>query len=120
LAHQSIHGSFIAGDPTQVCQRVVWGILKAHEIMADFKKHGYRHHPSIASELVKCLAVNTSFELLRKMMTKAATMESEILDLKRAGTGATKASPTTSNKADSLKKLVEILAKQVAALESKK
>jgi hypothetical protein len=68
-ARQSVHSSFIAGDPTQVCQKVVWGVLKAHDVMAAFKKHGYKHHPAIASELVKFLAVNTSFVLLEKITT---------------------------------------------------
>jgi hypothetical protein len=45
--------------------------------MADFKKHGYKHHPAIASELVKFLVINTSFELLEKMTTKVAVLELE-------------------------------------------
>jgi hypothetical protein len=75
-ARQSIHGSFIAGNPTQVYQKLVWGVLKAHDVMANFKKHGYKHHPAIASKLVKFLAVNMSFELLEKMTTKVGIMES--------------------------------------------
>jgi hypothetical protein len=64
LARQSVQGSFIAGNPIQVCQKVVWGVLKAHDVMADFKKHGFKHHPAITSKLVKFLAVNTSFEII--------------------------------------------------------
>jgi hypothetical protein len=81
-ARQSVHGSFIAGDPTQVCQKVIWGVLKAHDVMADFKKHGYKHHPAIASELVKFLAVNTSFELLEKMTAKVSVLELDVSELK--------------------------------------
>lgn len=55
------------------------GILKAHDFMTNFKKHGYKHHPAIVSELVKFLAVNTSFDQLEKMMTnEVATMEFKI------------------------------------------
>jgi hypothetical protein len=82
-APQSVHRSFIAGDPTQVCQKVLWGVLKAHDVMAGFKNHGYKHHPAIASKLVKFLAVNTSFEVLEKMTTKLAVMEVGISELKK-------------------------------------
>jgi hypothetical protein len=70
-AQQSMHGLFIAGDPTKVCQKAVWGVLKEHDVMADFKKHGSKHHPTIASEMVKFSAVNTSFELLRSWNPKS-------------------------------------------------
>jgi hypothetical protein len=99
---------------------VVWGVLKAHDVMADFKKHGYKHHPVIASELVKFLAVNTSFELLEKMTTKVAVLESEISELKKANAGALKASNTASNNADLFKKQGEVLAKRILALENKR
>jgi hypothetical protein len=88
--------------------------------MADFKKHGYKHHPAIASELVKFLAVNTSFEVLEKMTTKVAVLETEISDLKKAAAGALKASNTASNNADVSKKLGETLTKQITSLENKK
>ena len=119
-ARQSVHGPFIAGDPTQVCQKVIWGVLKAHDVMADFKKHGYKHHPAIASELVKFLAVNTSFELLEKMSGKVTVMEAEISELKKAAAGALKALNTASNNADVFKKLGKTLTKRVTPLENKK
>jgi hypothetical protein len=87
----------------------VWGILKAHDVMADFKKHSYKHHPAIASQLVKFPAVNTSFELLEKMTAKVAVLETEIAELKKSSLGATKASAIASNSADSFKKLGETL-----------
>jgi hypothetical protein len=119
-ARQSVHGSFIAGDQTQVCQKVIWEVLKAHDVMADFKKHGYKHHPAIASELVKFLAVNTSFELLEKMTTKVSVLESDVSELKKVAAGAVKAASTAGNGADALKLVAAGLAKQLTTLESKK
>jgi hypothetical protein len=119
-ARQSVHGSFIAGDPTQVCQKVIWGVLKAHDVMADFKKHGYKHHPAIASELVKFLAVNTSFELLEKMTAKVSVLESDVSELKKVAAGAVKAASTAGNSADALKLVTAGLAKRLTTLESKK
>jgi hypothetical protein len=119
-ARQSVHGSFIAGDPTQVCQKVIWGVLKAHDVMADFKKHGYKHHPAIASELVKFLAVNTSFELLERMTAKVAVLESDVSELKKVASGAVKAASTAGNSADSFKLLSAGLAKRLTTLEAKK
>jgi hypothetical protein len=64
-ACQSVLGSFIAGNPTQVCQKVILVVLKVPDVLADFKKHRYKHHPTIASELLKFLAVNTSLDCWR-------------------------------------------------------
>jgi hypothetical protein len=100
-ARQSVQGLFIAGDPIQVCQKVVWGVLKAHDATADFKKHGFKHHPAIASELVKFLAVNTSFEIIERLETKVTTMEKDIAELKKSVAGAVKSAGTVSNTGDS-------------------
>jgi hypothetical protein len=119
LARQSVQGSFIAGDPIQVCQKVVWGVLKAHDVMANFKKHGFKHHPAIASELVKFLAVNTSFEIIERLETKVTTMEKDIAELKKAVAGAVKLAGTASNTGDSFKATTTKLDARVAKLEKK-
>jgi hypothetical protein len=118
-ARQSVQGSFIAGDPIQVCQKVVWGVLKAHDVMADFKKHGFKHHPAIASELVKFLAVNTSFEIIERLESKVITMEKDIAELKKAAAGAVKAAGTAGNTADSFKPAITKIDARVAKLEKK-
>jgi hypothetical protein len=118
-ARQSVHGSFIAGNPVQVCQRVIWGVLKAHDIMADFKKHGYKHHPAIASELVKFLTINTSFELLKQMSLKVTTMERGISELKKSMAGALKVANTASNTSNLNKKSGNALQVRAAKLEKK-
>lgn len=88
--------------------------------MADFKKHGYKHHPAIASELVKFLAVNTSFELLERMTAKVAVLESDVSELKKVASGAVKAASTAGNSADAFKLLSAGLAKRLTTLETKK
>jgi hypothetical protein len=55
--------------------------------------------------------VNTSFEVLEKMTGKVATLESEILELKKTAAGALKAANMASNTADGFKKLGKMLAK---------
>jgi hypothetical protein len=119
LAGQSGQGSFIAGDPTQVCQKVVWRVLKAHDTMADFKKHGFKHHPVTASELVKFLAINTSFKIIEHLETKVTNMDKDITELKKVVARAVKATGMASNTADSFKPTITKLDACVAKIEKK-
>jgi hypothetical protein len=118
-AWQSVQGLLIADNPIQVCQKVLWGVLKAHDAMADFKKHGYKHHSVITSELVKLLAVNTSYKIIKHLETKVTKMEEDIAELKKLVAGAVKAAGMASNTADSFKPTITKLDTCVAKLEKK-
>jgi hypothetical protein len=119
-ARQGVQGSFVAGDPIQVCQKVVWGVLKAHDVMSAFKKHGFKHHPAVASELVKFLAVNTSFEIIERLDQKVLTMDKELNELKKSVAGALKTAGTVGNSNDAFKLSLTKLEKRMTTLESRK
>jgi uncharacterized coiled-coil DUF342 family protein len=88
--------------------------------MADYKRLNFKNHPSIATELVKFLAINTSFEAIDKVTTKANWLELEVLEFKKLLAAANKAASSASNKADELAKVVATLAKRVGVVENRK
>jgi hypothetical protein len=113
-------GSFQVGNSTQICQRIVWAVLKSHDVMGAFKRLNYKNHPSIANELVKFLAINTCFKAIEKLTTKTAYLELEIVDFKKQlGTSVKAAASAAANKADEAKKQSDLLSKRVLKLEEK-
>jgi hypothetical protein len=115
-----VQGAFEVGNSTQICQKIFWAVLKSHDVMSDYKRLNFKNHPSIATELVKFLAINTSFEAIDKLTTKAAWLELEVLEFKKQLAAANKAASSASNKSDELKSVVAALAKRVGAVENKK
>jgi hypothetical protein len=61
-----VQDTFEVGSLTQICQQIFWVVLKRHDVMASYKRLNFKNHPSIATELVKFLAINTSFEAIDK------------------------------------------------------
>jgi hypothetical protein len=56
----------------QVGKSSLWLILKSHVvIMTAYKRLDFENHPTTATELVKFLAINTSFEAIEKVPMKA-------------------------------------------------
>jgi hypothetical protein len=115
-----VQGAFEVGNSTQICQKNFWAVLKSHDVMADYKRLNFKNHPSIATELVKFLAINTSFEAIDKVTTKANWLELEVLEFKKLLAAANKAASSASNKADELAKVVATLAKRVGVVENRK
>jgi hypothetical protein len=73
--------------------------------MSSYYKHlNFKNHPSIATELVKFLAINTSFEAIERVTDKVASLELEILDYKKQIAAAVKSAASAANKADEGKK----------------
>jgi hypothetical protein len=56
--------SFEAGNNKQVCQQILWAVLRAHDIMAWYKHNGCKDNPTVSAELIKFMAVNTGFKAL--------------------------------------------------------
>jgi hypothetical protein len=97
---QSAQGGFEAGNAVKICQNIVWAVLKAHDVMAEYKRLSFKNHPSVATELVKFLAINTSFESIEKLVTQTKALEAEVSELKKQVSAAVKSSASSSNKAD--------------------
>jgi hypothetical protein len=115
-----VQGAFQVGDQTQICQQIFWAVLKSHDVMASYKRLNFKNHPSIATELVKFLAINTSFEAIDKLTTKTAVLELEIADFKKKLNEAIKTASASANKSDEAKRVSDLLIKRVLRLEEKK
>jgi hypothetical protein len=87
--------------------------------MAAYKRLNFKNHPSIATELVKFLAINTSFEAIDRLTAKAATMELETSEAKKRVLEAIKTSASAANKADELKLKLDSVLKRLQTLEGK-
>jgi SOS response regulatory protein OraA/RecX len=81
----------------------------------------FKNHPSIATELVKFLAINTSFEAIEKLTAKTTLLDLEMAEMKKKVNEAIKAATLAANKkSDECKHLTDLLAKRVKTLEEKR
>jgi hypothetical protein len=114
MPRYGIQGAFQVGDSRQICQQIFWAVLKSHDVMTSFKQLNFKNHPSIATKLVKFLAINTSFEAIEKLTTKTTYLEAEIVNFKKQLGAAVKATGSAANKADKAKKQSGLLSLQVS------
>jgi hypothetical protein len=112
-----VQNSFQTGKNDQICERIFWSVIKSHDVMARYKRHNYKDDPTVSSELVKFLAVNTGYEALDLLVGKMSTMESDVSTLKKELAASVKASSAAGNKADEVKKAFDLLLKRVVKLE---
>lgn len=89
--------------------------------MTSYKRLDFKNHPSIATELVKFLAINASFEAIEKVINKVAVLELKVADFKKQLAAAVKAaaSASASNKADECKTLTDGFSKWLSKLKDK-
>jgi hypothetical protein len=98
-----VQGMFEVGNSTQICQQIFWAVLKSHDIVSSYKRLNFKNHPSIVTELVKFLAINTSFEAIDKLTFKTEALEFENVETKRQLKEAIKTAASAANKPDELK-----------------
>jgi hypothetical protein len=94
--------------------------MKSHDAMASYKQLNFKNQPSIATELVKFLVVNTSFEAIEKLTSKTTVLELDIADFKKKLNEAIKAASAAAINSDETKRQSNLLIKQVTRLEEKK
>jgi hypothetical protein len=114
-----VQNHFRTGHNSQIAAQIFWAVLKCHDIMQVYQLANYQDHPSVSAELVKFLAVNTGYEQAEQMCGDIGRLSQEREEDKRSVAAAQKAVSTTANKVDELKKVVDALAKRVAACEKK-
>jgi hypothetical protein len=114
-----VQSAFQVGNSTQICQQIFWAVLRSHDVTASYKRLNFKNHPSIATELVKFLAINTSFEAIYRVTFKAAYLELEVLDYKKQIAAAVKSAASAANKADKAKKANDLITKRLTKLEDK-
>jgi hypothetical protein len=112
-----VSNSFEAGNNKQVCQQILWAVLRANDIMAWYKHNGYKDDPTVSAKLVKFMAVNTRFEALEVLAVKVKGMEANLSMSKKESLAAGKAAASAANKTDELKKFCNLLVKRITKLE---
>jgi hypothetical protein len=117
IPRNGVSNSFEAGNSEQVCQRIFWSVIRTHDIMARYKRNGFKDDPTVSAELVKFMAVNTGFEALEVLMVKVKAMEADLAASKKEAAMATKAAASAANKSDELKKAFDLLVKRIVKLE---
>jgi hypothetical protein len=120
VPRNGVHNSFQPGKNDQICQRITWAVLRAHDIMGRYRRLNYKDDPTVSSELVKFLAVNTGYEALDVLKVKMQTVETDLAALKKEAAAATKTAHTATNKCDEIKNICDLLIKRVAKLEGQK
>jgi hypothetical protein len=58
--------------------RILYGMLKVHDVMAEYLKLEIKNHPSVSSEYVKFLASHASFKDVQVLKKRLETMEKEV------------------------------------------
>jgi hypothetical protein len=85
--------------------------------MSEYKRLSFKNHPLVATELVKFLAINTSFEAIEKLVVQTKCLECEVCELKKHVAAAVKPAASTANKSDEVRKQGEVLSKRIAQLK---
>jgi hypothetical protein len=85
--------------------------------MARYNRHNYKDDPTVGSELVKFLAVNSGYEVLDSLKVDMAAIKVELSTIKKDIQVAIKAASSASNKADKGKKAHDTLLKRLVKLE---
>jgi hypothetical protein len=118
LPRVGINKLFRVGNNKKIAQVMFWPMVQSHELMNRYKKAGFKDDPSIGSEYVKFIAVNSgSSDAVSQINTKLSTIESEVKDAVKSGKVALTSASTAANKADELKKLITDLSRRVEKLE---
>jgi hypothetical protein len=47
-------GGFGAGNAVKICQNIVWAVLKAHDVMVEYKRLSFKNHPLVATGQISC------------------------------------------------------------------
>ena len=102
-----------AADQHQIAKVTLLALLRLLDIMREIQNIGFLNHPSIANELIKFLAVNTEFQLVKDLQSTTSTLTSDVATLKRELANLVKAHMTASNKHDALKNELMALARKV-------
>ena len=118
-ARTGILQSFKPGDIESTCHHVLWGVFKTHDVMAEFKRHKFRNHPSISSEYVKFLASNSGNDLIDKVVLRVSALETTSKTHTSEITKANSTASVAQNKASEVKKALDDVDKRVRKLEQK-
>ena len=108
---------FRAGDMSQITASIVFTSMQSLSSALKMQTIGFADLDIVASELVKFMLTNTSYDSIDSMTVKLAELEKLSSELKSSVKGAGTAATTLSNNLDNLKKQYTGLEKRVKKLE---
>jgi polyhydroxyalkanoate synthesis regulator phasin len=85
-----------------------------------YKNSGFKNDPSVSSEYVKFLIMNTGMETIDQLEKKQGSLEEKVHTLGKEFKVCEAKSLSASNGASTAKSAVDALTKRVSALEHKK
>ena len=103
---------FSAGDSQQISAVIFYVVLRSLDKMGKIKNLNFKDHPSVNTELVKFLSLNTLVEVVDKL-------QKDYVELSKNTTATCKSLNTLGNKLDTSSSLLADLKKQVTSLEKK-
>jgi hypothetical protein len=99
-----------------ICPVILWSVFRTQDKMAAFKIANFEDHPSVASEYVKFLAMNSGLEVVSKLEEEVSSLKSKMKEVEKQSTAATVKADKATSDVDVVKKQSDILVKKMAAL----
>ena len=96
-----------------------WASLCSLEVALDLNAQGFKNLEIVASELVKFLLTNTSYDSIDLLVKKVGALEKLTGDMSKNVKSANSSAIRASNKEDSVQKLLTSLEKRIKKLEEK-
>jgi outer membrane murein-binding lipoprotein Lpp len=115
-----IKHSFVTGRNDMIAQQIFWAVIRSQDIMSRFKDKAFKNDPTVSSEYVKFLIMNSGMDIVDKLLMKVAALEEKVATMIKDVKVAEAKSSTASNNVSTLTKTVEGLSKRLSALESRK
>ena len=110
---------FPAGKQNLVLAYVFWATLKSLDKMSEIAELDFENHPSVGTELVKFLSINTSVEDVEQLKSQTSNIVNNIKELKKEVGITTKNASTNGNKVVEFGPKMTALQKRVKKLEQK-
>ena len=115
----STTNKFPAGKQNLVAAYVFWATLKSLDKMNEVSELDFENHPSVGTELIKFLSINTSVEDVEQLKKLTGTMTAEIKELRKEVGIAAKNASTNGNKVVEFGPKLTALKKRIEELEQK-
>jgi hypothetical protein len=112
--------NFITGRNDIIAKQSFWAVIRSQDIMARYKNNGFKNDPSVSSEYVKFLIMNTGMDVIDELGKEQLILKEKVNTLVKEFKVCEAKASSASNGASTVKSAVEALAKRVAALEHKK
>jgi hypothetical protein len=118
-AHAGLFDNVNMDDQSDVCAALLYGTLRAQDVMTEFTESGFKDHPSVSAEHVKFLATHSGSDAVSGLDDRVKAMEESLKEaLKKSKEAMTKAD-TASNSVDKLKNEVKMLEQKVDKKQDK-